>query len=276
MLLKNLTKPAIAFFMLSTAVSTTGFSPRANAQDDEGEKEVSAQGTASKSEKSGSSLRYLQLNLFKWRQDRGEVVSKTASTTKAPSKTTTYGFDQTDTLEIGVFGPSAFILAGVENPTDYNLAFGWRSSMIEAGLELGYANTETLTTTFPNGSELKTTTKSATSAYGILAAFVMADKDYRAKVKAHFGLTSGDGTVDNTQIKYKTSDTSGSYFGLGLEYAHRLSALGPKVALVHGLDYLYTKETDKNPTAGGAIDVGETVSTNHVWSFNLLGLRLHF
>gem|GEM_PF-3407012 len=274
-MLKNLIKPAIAIFVFSSTLSD-GTLGSAFAQDDDGEKEVSAQGSSTKSDKGAGSVRYLQLNLLKWRQDRGEVVTKTASTTKAPSKTTTYGFDQTDTLEVGVFGPSAFIVAGVGNPTDYNLAIGWRSSMIEAGLELGYADTETIVTTYPAGAELKTTTQTTTTAYGLVAAFVMADKDYRAKVKARFGLTSGDGSIDNVQQKYKTTDSSGTYFGLGLEYAHRVAALGAKTALVHGIDYLYTKETDTNPTAGGAIDVGETVSTNHVWSFNLLGLRLHF
>lgn len=252
------------------------------AEDDEDAEEtaVSAQGAASqsgdKAEKKAKAYRYMQLNLLQWENTSSEVVTKTAKTEKAPSKSTSWGFDQSDTLEFGLYGRNAFINAGVGNPTDYNLAIGWRNAMLEAGIELARSSTDTESTSFVNGAEIKTTTESVRGEYGIVAAFVMGDNDYTAKLRAHFGLTSEDSERDDTQLKAKTADKSGTYFGLGAEYARKVNWFGPKIRLVSGLDYRYEKETDKNPVDGTYRDTGETVTTSHVWAVNLLGIRMHF
>ena len=271
-------KPIVAVAALSAFAASTSFSGNSFAQDDDSSDqgvEVSSQGKSSK-KGPGDSHKYMQLNLLRWKQTNAETVTKTNRIEKAPSKNTALAFDQSDTLEFGVFGKSMFILAGVENPTDYSLAIGWRNPTIEAGLELGYATSETESTTFTNGSEIKTVSESNSSLYGIIFAFVMGEKNYTAKVKFRGGLTYSDSSTDNSIVKAKTSDFSGNYFGLGLEYARKVSSLGPNVSFVHGLDYLYTKNTNKNPVDGNNRDAGESTSKSHVWSLNLLGLRLHF
>jgi hypothetical protein len=231
----------------------------------------SSQGSSSK--RSPSSRRWLELSLFGWGYNRvSSTLTSPSGKFSEPATSHSAGFVRDDVLDLGLYGRSMYLLAGI-NPGgfSYDVTVGMHTESFEFGTEidLHWANSDV--TDHRNGADVKTESTSSDWRLGLVAALVSNSPSSSAKFGLRGGILGSATEVNDTD----TEDLTGFYAGLFGEYVSKFDMFGRKISSVHGLSWTWQQSSDEKGS-GFAPTNGESRSSSHQVALNLFGLRLGF